>query len=158
VADTVVVLSERDASLLRGVLDRIRRDPPEKTAGLLNELTPDSDYLPPEKYLGKTPTGGIPGISGSVLGYAECNVYRCLDGGSTEATGYTKTVYNSGPAVEGGKFVSIERDKYGTWHATGVRWGQVVSESGSVLRQGVGHQCLGSGSSLSRWLLRCTYR
>jgi hypothetical protein len=116
VADTVVVLSERDASLLRGVLDRIRRDPPEKTAGLLNAITPDSDYLPPEKYLGKTPAGGIPGINGSVLGYAECDVYRCLDGGATEATGSTKTVYNSGPAVEGRKFVSIERDKYGTWH------------------------------------------
>jgi hypothetical protein len=96
VADTVVVLSERDAVTLKSFLDRLRRDTEKVSTS--RDFIDDSDYLPPEVYLAKVPPGGIPAASGNTLGSADCDIYRAIpsSGGQTEKLGYSKTIYNPG--------------------------------------------------------------
>lgn len=115
-ADTVVVLSERDAVTLKSFLDRLRRDTEKVSTS--RDFKDDSDYLPPEVYLAKAPSGGVPALTSSVLGYADCDIYRSFTTGAVEATGYTKTVYNhTGTAIAAGTLFPVARGKFGTWHA-----------------------------------------
>ena len=92
----------------------------------------DEGYLPPEVYVARTPTGGIPALSqgtdtgtdGTALdddvpGSAECRIYRVLGTGSSARlvyAGLTKWVYNlNGADLAGDTWVKVSRDKFGTW-------------------------------------------
>jgi hypothetical protein len=120
VADTVVVLSERDAVTLKSFLDRLRRDTEKVSTS--RDFKDDSDYLPPEVYLAKVPPGGIPAASGDTLGSADCDIYRAIpsSGGQTEKLGYSKTIYNPGStAAPADSLALVARDKFGSWYCLG---------------------------------------
>lgn len=78
----------------------------------------EQEYLTPETYLARTPTSGIPAMSGITPGSAVCNVYRLLPvvGTLQKIDGLTFPVYNfSDVTITGSVFVLITREKFGVW-------------------------------------------
>lgn len=128
-----ILLSHEAAKQLKEMLEWYRRLP--KNAPAAN-AAPDSDAMPPEVYVAKTPAGGIPAASGTRPGYADCDVYRMMllhetltgtgtgtsfddFGYNLEAVyGFSQRVHNlSTTAVAGASYVLIEREKFGFWFA-----------------------------------------
>lgn len=128
---TGVLLSEADAKILKGVIDRERKllSNPRQI-----DIVPDlSNSLAPETYVALTPTQGIQGRSGASLGSSVCVIYRLVSGSLVE-TGVEKEVYNvSLDAIGGGSFVTVWRDKYGEWFTSAGTASGDASESQSGL-------------------------
>lgn len=76
----------------------------------------------PEVYIAKAPADGIPGLGGIAPGSADCDLYQITVEAGQEALfqmeGLSRTVYNWGGDVAGGKFVLVARDKRGNWFVT----------------------------------------
>lgn len=71
----------------------------------------------PEVYVAKAPTGGIPPITGTTPGSAECDIYRLVDSGlEAVGAGVSRTVYNLS-TFRFNSWVTLTRDKYGKWFA-----------------------------------------
>ncbi|TXH16951.1 MAG: hypothetical protein E6R03_04710 [Hyphomicrobiaceae bacterium] len=90
-------------------------------------------YQPPEVYLARTPSGGIPSNNSSgtgtasddAPGCAQCRIYRIVEASGTASgddsvqaiPGLEKTVYNfSGADILEEQWVLIVRDKFGQWY------------------------------------------
>jgi hypothetical protein len=80
---------------------------------------PTDDWMPPEVYVAAVPVGGIPARVGTTLGSAECVLYKMVEGVLEAMDGASRTVYNlSAGAIDAGVgYVTVKRDKWGTWLA-----------------------------------------
>jgi hypothetical protein len=119
VPDNLSVLTDSDVAALRDIIARVKRSPGPRGGDILDTI--DLDYSTPEVYLAKAPDGGLPAASGGILGVADCQIYRALpfSGGTTEALGYGKTVYNPGSStVAPGTLFLATRDKFGVWYCS----------------------------------------
>lgn len=77
------------------------------------------EHQAPETYVVLTRPDGIDELQGNRPGYADCGIYRNVDG-SLEYAGHDETVYNvSDDFIEGDIFIVATRDKYGIWYAVG---------------------------------------
>lgn len=108
-------------------------------------------YQPPEVYVCRTPTGGIPALDSSgtgtasddAPGSASCRVYRVDDDGelSPVSSDLSRTVYNiTGDDISGSTWVLAIRDKFGQWFAAGTlggRWRMVRPSSENVDANGL---------------------
>lgn len=113
-------------------------------------IRPVPDPQAPEVYVARAPEGGIPGIdenttgTGSpgwqddIPGSAVCEIYKLSpvnDVYTLKRTGFYKTVYNLGAAVDGQALVSAVRDKWGKWWA--VPAPAAVADSAGTGTQGI---------------------
>lgn len=108
----VYVLTEKDRDLLRRVIDREQRRNSNPHAR--PRTNADTDFMAPEVYLAKAPTGGIPARLGNAPGSVECDIYKIVEG-ALVTTEFSKTVYNLGEEIEEETWVVVVRDKYGSW-------------------------------------------
>jgi hypothetical protein len=110
------LLTRDDRAALTGLLARERSRP-----GTVGNTGRDLDEQPAsEVYVARAPEGGIPGMTGTTPGYADCVVYRVIpDAGDgpalEEVSGAVRTVYNLGSAVAASRWLTIKKDKYGFW-------------------------------------------
>lgn len=124
-------------------LDRFIAAEKRKPAPTGRQWEEGEDYLPPETYLARTPSSGIPRLvedtgtafSDDQPGFADCNIYQIHGGDSTSprlvrVSNFTQRVFNiRASAVLGDIWVLVTRDKYGNWY---------VAETGSGSGTGTG--------------------
>ena len=116
-------LTEPDLAILRELITEYKgrvRNPAVTTPRAL-------DSASPETYIALAPAGGIPALVGTGSmgdpGYADCDIYKITDTGTSPTlvpvTGLSKVVYNLTDAdISSGTWISVIRDKYGSWIAT----------------------------------------
>jgi hypothetical protein len=123
---TFVALTPEDFRVLMRLLEWWKRQPQGELPGELPRAFPAPDH-----YVALTPSGGIPGRSGTIPGSAECDIYKINTDEELEAVpDFSKTVYNVAQGtVAGSSYVDISRDKYGRWLA--VSTGAGNDEAGS---------------------------
>lgn len=133
-ADPLRFLTTKEAKVLRDLIQKVMRMP--SGGPLRYRPGEDTDILPPETYLARTPAGGIAALdvnttttgtgSGTarnddVPGEADCALYQILDVDGTPTVkeiGVTRTVYNySTSAIPGRKLIAVTREKFGRWLA-----------------------------------------
>jgi len=114
--------TESEANVLRKMITEYRR-----SGRKLTWLNDDDDLFAPEVYVAKTPSGGIPALSGSITGSAVCTIYKMdpytgTGTGSGEdvlelvQAGFDETVHNvSDIAIPGESYKIVWRDKFGDW-------------------------------------------
>lgn len=116
----------------RDLLDELHR-----RFGTLRENAPsarlpiditDEPPQAPEVYIALVPSGGIPAcegvtgtggpsfLAGDVPGYADCGIYRLVNG-VIYYTRQTKKVYNLSGDVITQQWITVKRDKFGQWFA-----------------------------------------
>lgn len=138
-------LTDADRKIVQTLIDEYRARPRKSVGGIARDVSLDlEDGLPPEVYVAKVPTGGIPFIgtaayiipdtdpeqygTGTGTGevgtgdrpqYADCPIYRVLyryGVPQLEYAGFTKRVHNSLPVtILADTWVIVARDKWGTW-------------------------------------------
>lgn len=115
-----IFLTDSDHAALREMLRERqggRVNAPNRQPSRLAEE--QSGHQAPEVYIALTPTDGIPARVGTTPGSAEC-VIQHIDstGDLAEVASFAQPVYNvSTSAVAGDEYISVKRDKYGTWLA-----------------------------------------
>jgi hypothetical protein len=127
-ADEAYYLDSKDREAFLRMWQEFRRRQPTRVRGVEPDTT---GYQPPEAYLARTPSGGIPildsvgtaGTADDVPSYAECDMWRVLEGAGTAdgdiqiVRDLSKRVYNlSGSPVPGNKWILAVRDKFGVWY------------------------------------------
>jgi len=114
-----IFLTDEDHRLLKDMInDRKggRVNSPSRSSQLFSEQ--DANHQAPEVYIAKTPVDGIPARSTTTPGSAECNIYRIVDDNLEEVSSFTHVVYNLKESdIAGDEYISVKRDKYGTWLA-----------------------------------------
>lgn len=125
-----VMLNDEDLKLLQGMLDKSRR---EVVSTSSRRVVIPEDLPAPETFIVKTPLTGIPGMTGVIPTYAECQVYQ-LDGvsGSLIYSGFTRRVYNFAiNATPNARLVLATKDKYGTWFIADTEGAEDSGETGT---------------------------
>lgn len=115
----------------------------------------DQDFPSPDVYIAKPQSGGgIPALTpgagtgtdaGDMPGSALCDIYQLTETGLV-FTGWAELVYNLSDSAISQRWITIKRDKFGSWLAE-------VSSAGSSLRlgriTGVGDSDVGTGTDTS---------
>jgi hypothetical protein len=141
VADDAYALTEDDVSILKSVVNFVRKS----QGRTLNRPAPPPDLGDtPEFFVALTPAGGIPALThpgtgtgakdGDIPGSAECVVHRLISlspsnptnenlqpfvGGSGSNLGLAKTVYNlTNSTIVADTWITVAKDKLGRWWAT----------------------------------------
>lgn len=115
-----IFLTDSDHAALREMLRERqggRVNAPNRQPSRLAEE--QSGHQAPEVYIALTPADGIPARVSTTPGSAEC-VIQHIDstGDLAEVASFTQPVYNvSTSAIAGEEYISVKRDKYGTWLA-----------------------------------------
>lgn len=114
------VLISRDlAEAVRSLVDQHNASPTNRPV----QGAPGSpEWLAPELYIAKTPSGGIDEMTGTTPGVAACDIYRIVLSGSTpsveQLADLDKRVYNIDERpVYGDHYIVVHRDKIGFWLA-----------------------------------------
>lgn len=126
--DPVFFLTDSDRRALQTLIDRERRGI-RNTTGRANDGggIEDQEQQGPEVYVALVPAGGIPARVGIVPGSAVCTIYQIheevvgtgIEAELTPITGTTRKVWNlSLSAIDGGEYVPVHRDKFGSWLAS----------------------------------------
>lgn len=125
----VIFLTDEDHSILQELI----RDRKGGRINAPNRQTPrlsdeGASHQAPEVYIAIVPTGGLDGRTGTTPGSAQCNIHRIVAGALEEVPSFTETIYNiSESAIGEDQYISVKRDKYGTWLAdTGGGGGSII--------------------------------
>lgn len=126
--EELFALTRQDRNLLDELhrrLGTLRENAP--SARLPIDIT-DEPPQAPEVYIALVPSGGIPACEGTtgtggpnfeagdVPGYADCGIYRLVNG-IIYYTRQTKRVYNLSGDVITQQWITVKRDKFGQWFA-----------------------------------------
>lgn len=107
----------RDKQLLQWMLSEIR----SKVRSGFDEL---GDFRPSQasaSYVAKVPDAGIPALTvgtPDVPGMAECQIYKVVTDSSSYTlvdAGFAEIVFNLAQSVIETRYVSITKDRFGTW-------------------------------------------
>ena len=117
------VLSEDDKKALSILNQLVKQGKLNITRGYEHGKVDHEEHQAPEIYVAKTPSAGIPAITQTNPGKADCEIYRLIpaigsDGEADleEVPNHEKTVYNiSGIDIEGDVYVLVSKEKYGSW-------------------------------------------
>lgn len=97
-----------------------------------NQFRDGDDSMAPEVYIALVPAAGIPGLDsatsgsgsdnppteGDRPGSASCNIYKIIDGQLRPIPGLTRTVYNLSESTIDSDWITVQREKFGTWLAS----------------------------------------
>jgi hypothetical protein len=114
-----IFLTDEDHRLLKDMInDRKggRVNSPSRSSQLFSEQ--DANHQAPEVYVAMTPVDGIPARVDTTPGSADCNIYRIVNDLLEKVFSFTHKVYNLKDSdIDGDSYISVKRDKYGTWLA-----------------------------------------
>lgn len=168
---TVTFLTQADRDIIQRFLDEKRRSAVNTTQRGREGANEHEEWLVPEVYVARVPSGGIPALVGSgdesvligrdgdIPGYADCDIYRILQTGSRpklrKVSFVPKKVFNlSTDAINSIPWIITLRDKFGSWLAAGV--GDGIPGTGTDADELCGHLILdcpadapGTGSTVS---------
>ncbi|MFA5056486.1 MAG: hypothetical protein WC485_00095 [Opitutaceae bacterium] len=109
-------LTEEDHRDLRRILAQWRARPQNRAASTSLSLPGQT----PDVYVAQAPSGGLPALSGTTPGQAECDIYKIVEVTGVPtliSAGIMRAIYNlSATAITSGWF-QVNRDKFGKWLA-----------------------------------------
>lgn len=115
--------SEHDKQLLQWVINEVRKRVTDLgTPQMYPVIVTNTDC-----YIAKLPDDGIPARSGTVPGYASCEIWKIVDDSSSyslENTGVEAIVFNLAEETLVGNYVPVTRDKFGSWIAGSIGSGE----------------------------------
>jgi hypothetical protein len=131
-------LSQEDGRILQELLSAYRAGRLNPGAGRVDDSSAE-DYLTPETYIAKVPSGGISGVSGGSPGKADADIYRVSTAGALEKISVkAKTLHNVfGAALAENTYTAAFRDKFGKWITIGGGGGSGGTTAGCGLYEPV---------------------
>lgn len=149
-ADELYGLTKDDVAWLKEVRTRLGSLLQNNPSAKLSELLLDTDPPAPETYIALVGESGIPAatgdpyrlsgtgtdstldnIEGDIPGSAECDIYRIVRG-SLHPVFLRKVVYNLSSSAVSQGWITVVRDKFGSWIAQ-VGGGSVELSHGRII-------------------------
>jgi len=115
--------TDSEVELLRGLIQTLtnsNKNPANRTG--IDPLGINEDHQSPETYIAYPQTAdGIPAMSGTTPGSALCDIYRVIESNGVKVLnklpGLSRLVYNTSTADISQQYITVQRDKFGTWLA-----------------------------------------
>lgn len=122
-AGSLRTFTDAEIELLKQLVSTVEnsaKNPANRTG--IDPLGINEDHQAPETYIAYPQTAdGIPAMSGTTPGTAVCDIYRVIDNAGTKilnkVSGTTHVVYNTSTAAISQEYITVQRDKFGTWLA-----------------------------------------